>query len=142
GVLEPWALAVAGGLALALGGNDLVGALRAVRLRRVARAWPLLAVCALVLAAEVMAMVAPPVGGDQTKYQLAYPRLYAAAGRLVATPWSFWGHMQFLQNFLFAIGFALSDGALARYLNGAFGVLTALALGALTRRHLGEQSGP
>src|SRR5881628_3440942 len=50
--------------------------------------------------------------------------------------------MQFLQNFLFAIGFALSDGALARYLNGAFGVLTALALGALTRRHLGEQSGP
>src|SRR5437764_366589 len=87
-------------------------------------------------------MVAPPVGGDQTKYQLAYPRLYAAAGGLVATPWSFWGHMQFLQNFLFAIGFALSDGALARYLNGAFGVLTALALGALTRRHLGEQSGP
>src|SRR5437773_9647280 len=120
----------------------LLGALRALDGRQLRAAWPLLLVCAAVLVAETLAMVAPPVGGDQTKYQLAYPRLYAAAGGLVATPWSFWGHMQFLQNFLFAIGFALSDGALARYLNGAFGVLTALALGALTRRHLGEQSGP
>src|SRR5207244_9055842 len=92
--------------------------------------------------AESLAMVAPPVGGDQTKYQLAYPRLYAAAGGLVPTPWSFWGRMQFLQNFVFAIGFALSDGALARFLNGVFGVLAGLALAALARRHLGAEWGP
>src|SRR5438094_9881592 len=141
-VLRPVPIALVGLAAVVLGRKDLARALRAVDRTRVRAAWPFLAVCGALLLAESLAMVAPPVGGDQTKYQLAYPRLYAAAGGLVATPWSFWGHMQFLQNFLFAIGFALSDGALARYLNGAFGVLTALALGALTRRHLGEQSGP
>jgi len=99
-------------------------------------------VCGVLLLAESLAMVAPPVGGDQTKYQLAYPRLYAAAGGLVPTPWSFWGQMQFLQNFVFAIGFALSGGALARFLNGAFGVLTGIALGTLARRHLGAECGP
>jgi len=140
--LRPVPIACVGVVVVALGRRILVRALRAVDGRRLGAAWPLLLVCAAVLAAEAIAMVAPPVGGDQTKYQLAYPRLYAAAGGLVPTPWSFWGQMQFLQNFLFAIGFALSDGALARYLNGAFGVLTALALGALTRRHLGEESGP
>src|SRR2546430_970859 len=140
--LRPVPMACVGVVVVARGRRILVRALRAVAGRRLGAAWPLLLVCAAVLAAEAIAMVAPPVGGDQTKYQLAYPRLYAAAGGLVPTPWSFWGQMQFLQNFLFAIGFALSDGALARYLNGAFGVLTALALGALTRRHLGEESGP
>src|SRR5438094_253799 len=64
------------------------------------------------------------------------------AGGLVPTPWSFWGQMQFLQNFVFAIGFALSGGALARFLNGAFGVLTGIALGTLARRHLGAECGP
>jgi hypothetical protein len=141
GALRPWSLALAGGLALALGGNDAVRALRAPALGRLARAWPLLLVCALVLAAEVMAMAAPPVGGDQTKYQLAYPRLYAAAGRLVATPWSFWGQMQFLQNFVYAIGFALRGDVLARLLGGTTGVLATLALAALARRHLAREAG-
>src|SRR5437867_3983708 len=129
-------------LAVVLGRKDLARALRAVDRTRVRAAWPFLAVCGALLLAESLAMVAPPVGGDQTKYQLAYPRLYAAAGGLVPTPWSFWGQMQFLQNFVFAIGFALSGGALARFLNGAFGVLTGIALGTLARRHLGAECGP
>jgi len=60
----------------------------------------------------------------------------------VPTPWSFWGQMQFLQNFAFALGFALSGDVLARFLNAAFGVLTALALASLARRHVGADSGP
>jgi len=44
--------------------------------------------------------------------------------------------MQFLQNFLFAIGFALHGDVLARLLNGTIGVLAALALANLVGRHL------
>jgi len=141
-VLRPVPIALVGLAAVVLGRKDLARALRAVDRTRVRAAWPFLAVCGALLLAESLAMVAPPVGGDQTKYQLAYPRLYAAAGGLVPTPWSFWGQMQFLQNFVFAIGFALSGGALARFLNGAFGVLTGIALGTLARRHLGAECGP
>jgi hypothetical protein len=104
--------------------------------RPLGRAWPLVALCAIVLAAEVVPMLAPPVGGDQTKYHLVYPRLYAQAGGLVATPWSFWGQVQFLPNFVFALAFALRGDVLARLVNGAFGVLAALALSGLVARHL------
>src|SRR5712671_219512 len=45
----------------------------------------LLVLGTLVVACEVVMVFAPPVGGDQTKYQLVYPRLFAEAHRLVAT---------------------------------------------------------
>ncbi len=86
-------------------------------------------------------MLAPPVGGDQTKYQLVYPRLYALAGGLVPTPWSFWGQMQFLPNFVFALGFAASGDVLARLLNGAMGVAAALALATLVGARLAPRAG-
>src|SRR5262245_52325416 len=107
GILRPWPLALAGGVALALGRRQLVTTVSALRYDGVLRIAPYLLVCAIVLAGEVVAMIAPPVGGDQTKYQLVYPRLYADAGSLVATPWSFWGQMQFLENFVFAAAYAL-----------------------------------
>ena len=69
---------------------------------------------AALLVAEVLMMFAPPVGGDQTKYQLVYPRLFAEAHRLVATPWSFWGYMQYLVNMLYAAAFVLRGDVLAR----------------------------
>src|SRR5262249_46383234 len=100
-----------------------------------------MAVGLLLLAAELPTMVAPPVGGDQTKYHLAYPRLYAAAHALVPTPWTFWGQMQYLENFVFAIGFALRGDVLARLLNGTSGILAACALALLARRHLGRAEG-
>jgi hypothetical protein len=139
--LRPAGVALLAAAALIAGGRELARALRAVDLGGARRAWPLVAVCALVLAAELAPMLAPPVGGDQTKYQLAYPRLYAAHGGLVATPWSFWGQMQFLPNFLFAIAFTLRGDVLARLVNGAFGVLAALALATLVRRHLAPRAG-
>ncbi|HYR95943.1 MAG TPA: hypothetical protein VEM57_04365 [Candidatus Binatus sp.] len=141
GILRPAPIALLGAVALAGGGRELGRVLRAVDLHGARRAWPLVAVCALVLAAELAAMVAPPVGGDQTKYQLVYPRLYAAHGGLVATPWSFWGQMQYLPNFLFAIGYALRGEVLARLVNGALGVLAALSLATLVRRHLAPRAG-
>jgi hypothetical protein len=134
-------IALAGGVALVAGGAELVRGLRRLDRRRVLDAWPLLLVCAGVLAVEVVAMLAPPVGGDQTKYHLVYPRLYAAHGGLVDTPWTFWGQMQFLQNFLFAIAFALRGDVLARLLNGAIGVAAAFAVGRLVRRHLARGAG-
>ena len=136
GALRPLPLALAGGLAIVLGGRTCVETLRGVEWRALGRSWPLVAVALLVLAFELCAMLAPPVGGDQTKYHLVYPRLYARAGRLVDTPWSFWGQMQYLPNFLFAIGFALRGDVLVRLLHGAFGVLTAAAVGRLVRRQL------
>ncbi len=136
--LRPAPLGVAAALALALGGRDLVFAVRAaIRATNLRSAWPFLLVCAVVLAVEATAMLAPPIGGDQTKYHLVYPRLYAERGGLVATPWSFWGQMQFLPNFLFAIGFALRGDVLARFLNAMLGVLAALALSRLVGRRLG-----
>jgi hypothetical protein len=144
GALRPLPLALAGALALAAGGRELRAALRAVDWRGARLPWPLLAVCGLLLAAEVATMLAPAVGGDQIKYQLAYPRLYAARGALVPTPWSFWGQMQFLPNFLFAVAFALRGDVLARLLNGTMGVLAALALGGVARRlspHAGAVAG-
>jgi len=141
GMLRPLPIELLGVTALAAGRRPLGQVLGALDLRGVRRAWPLLAVCALVLVAELAPMLAPPIGGDQTKYQLAYPRLYAAHAGLVPTPWCLWGQMQFLPNFVFAIAFALRGDVLARFLNGTFGVLAALALAALVRRHLGPRSG-
>src|SRR2546426_3327786 len=141
GQLRATPIALLGAAALLAGGRELARAGRALEVRALGRVWPLVLVCALVLAAEVPTMVAPPVGGDQTKYQLVYPRLYALAGGLVPTPWSFWGQMQFLPNFVFALGFAASGDTLARLLNGAMGVAAALALAALVGRHLAPRAG-
>src|SRR5439155_11658060 len=109
--------------------------------RALRRIWPVVAVCAIVLAAELPAMLAPPIGGDQTKYHLPYARLYAAHGGLIATPWSFWGQMQYLPNFVFALGFALRGDVLARLLGGTFGVLAALGVARLVRDHLAPRAG-
>src|SRR5947199_4114686 len=141
GRLRAAPIALLGAAALVAGGGELARAGRALDARALRRVWTLVLVCALVLIAEVPAMLAPPVGGDQTKYQLVYPRLYALAGGLVPTPWSFWGQMQFLPNFVFALGFAASGGALARLLNGAMGVAAALALATLVGRHLAPRAG-
>jgi hypothetical protein len=141
GCLRPLPLVVAGGLALAVGGGALRDTVRSLHWRWPRRAWPLLAVCGVVLVTELVTMLAPPVGGDQTKYQLVYPRLYGQTGTLVPTPWSFWGEMQFLQNFLFAIGYALHGEVLARFFNGLTGVLAAAAVGLLTGRQFGRVAG-
>ena len=141
GQLRATPIALLGAAALLAGGGALARAGRALDARALGRVWPLVLVCALVLATEVPTMLAPPVGGDQTKYQLVYPRLYALAGGLVPTPWSFWGQMQFLPNFVFALGFAASGDTLARLLNGAMGVAAALALATLVGRHLAPRAG-
>jgi hypothetical protein len=139
--LRAWPFAVAGAAALLAGGGGLVRALRAVRPPRGRLAWLLLAVCAVLLVAEAPTWFAPPVGGDQTKYQLAYPRLFAMAGGLVPTPWCFWGSQQWLQNFLFALAYAVRGENLARCMNAVSGVLAALALATLARRHLDRRLG-
>lgn len=90
GALRPLPLAVAGVVALGAGGRSLVAALRAVRAPRGLMTWLLVALCALLLLVEAPTWFAPPVGGDQEKYHLVYPRLYALAGGLVPTPWTFW----------------------------------------------------
>ncbi len=140
GVLRPVPVAVAGVVAVLAGGADLARAVGAVDRAALRRAWPFLAVAAIVLATEVVTMLAPPVGGDQTKYQLAYPRLFAAAGRVVPTPWCIWGEMQFLENFVYAVGFALSGDTLARFLNATLGVAVALAVAGLVRHHLSRSA--
>jgi hypothetical protein len=141
GTLHRWPLIVAGAVALVAGWAELLGAVGAVRGPRTRQAWILVGVCLLVLLAEAPTWFAPPVGGDQTKYHLAYPRLYALAGGLVSTPWSFWGQQQWLQNFLYAIAYVLRGENLARLLNAVSGVLAALALATLARRHLDRRLG-
>ena len=91
--------------------------------------------------AECVLVLAPAVGGDQTKYQLVYPRLFADAGALIATPWSFWGYMQYLVNMLFAAAFVLRGDVLARFVNVGFGVLATLAVYLLGRRCYGRRVG-
>ncbi len=95
----------------------------------------------LLLAAECLLAMAPVVGGDQTKYQLVYPRLFAEAGALVPTPWSFWGYMQYLVNMLFTAAFVLRGDVLARFVNVAFGVLATGAVFSLGRRCFGRAVG-
>jgi hypothetical protein len=139
--LRPLPFGIMAAVALVVGGRALVGALRAVRWPRGWMAWGLVGVCAVVLLAEAPTWFAPPVGGDQTKYQLAYPRLFALAGGLVPTPWCFWGSQQWLQNFLFVLAYAVRGENLARCMNAVSGVLAALALATLARRHLGRGLG-
>ncbi len=93
------------------------------------------------LACEVLMVFAPPVGGDQTKYQLVYPRLFADAHRLVATPWSFWGYLQYLMNMLFAAAFVLRGDVLARLVNVLYGGLLTLGVFVLGRRAFSRQTG-
>ena len=93
------------------------------------------------LALECLLVMAPAFGGDQTKYQLVYPRLFAEAGALVATPWSFWGYMQYLVNMLFTAAFVLSGDVLARFVNVAYGVMATVAVFTLGRRCFGRAVG-
>jgi len=93
------------------------------------------------LAVECVLVMAPAVGGDQTKYQLVYPRLFAQSGRLVPTPWSFWGYMQYLVNMLFTAAFVLRGDVLARFVNVAFGVLATGGVYVLGRRAFGRPVG-
>lgn len=135
-------VAVAAAVMLVAGARDLARAVRAVRPPRGAVAWAAVAVGVAIGLAELPMMLAPAVGGDQTKYQLAYPRLWAQAGGFVATPWTFWGQQQFLENFLFASAFALRGDVLARMLSGVSGVIAALALAGLVRRHFDRRVAP
>lgn len=95
----------------------------------------------LLVGAEVVFNLAPPVGGDQTKYHLVYPRLYAETHTLLETPWTFWGYLQYLVNMLFAAAFALRGDVLARLINVTYGVLAILAVFALGRRAFGRRVG-
>ena len=92
GQLRPLPIAGVGLLALVGGGRDLGRTLRGLPLPpgpgRAPLAWLLLAVGAVVLASELPPMLAPPIGGDQIRYHLVYPRLYALKGGLVDTPWT------------------------------------------------------
>jgi hypothetical protein len=100
-----------------------------------------LALGGALVAAELVLVLAPPVGGDQTKYQLVYPRLWAEAHRLVETPWSFWGYVQYLMNMVFAGCFALRGDVLARLANAGCGVLATLAVFAAGRRLFSRRVG-
>ncbi len=97
------------------------------------------AVGGALLLAELAIVLAPAVGGDQTKYHLVYPKLFASAHRLVETPWSFWGYVQYLPNMLFTAAFVLRGDVLARLLSATFGVLCTLAVFALGRRLFGRR---
>lgn len=141
-VLRASVILAIGVAALLSGGRDLAGVLGAV-LRR-ARRWPrpvLAVTTGTTLIVMLITVLAPAVTGDQTKYQLAYPKLYAEAGGLVATPWSFWGQQQFLQNFLFAVAYAVRGERLALLLNASWIVLAAAALARLVDRHLWRGAG-
>jgi hypothetical protein len=134
-LLRVSAVAALVALALAGGGREAWRTVVAViaRLR-----WPssLAVAPAIALGGMMVAIMAPVVTGDQTKYQLAYPKLYAAAEGLVATPWSFWGQQQFLQNFLFAVAYVVRGERLALLLSAVWLPLAAAAVMRLVDRHL------
>jgi hypothetical protein len=142
GHLRATPVVIAAAVMFLVGARDLVVAVRAVRPPRGALAWTCIAVGVAIGLAEIPMALAPAVGGDQTKYQLAYPRLWAQAGGFVSTPWTFWGQQQFLENFLFASAFALRGDVLARLLSGVSGVIAALALAGLVRRHVDRRVAP
>lgn len=141
GLLRWWWLGFAAVGALAVGGRSVAAAVRHVEVRRDPVGRILLAVCVLVVVAELPALLAPPVGGDQTWYALVYPRLYGTAGTLVPTPWTYWGQQQLLQGFLSAVAFALRGDVLARLLNLLSGLVAAAAIASLVERHLGRGLG-
>ncbi|MCC6767252.1 MAG: glycosyltransferase family 39 protein [Deltaproteobacteria bacterium] len=148
GVLRLPTLVSAGAAAAWIGRREAVsGVARGLRAAgRFAAAAPAGARVAVVLASGLLAIecvlvMAPAVGGDQTKYQLVYPRLFAESGGFVPTPWSFWGYMQYLVNMLFTAAFVLRGDVLARFVNVAFGVLATAAVFALGRRAFGRTVG-
>ena len=148
GALSASALWAGIAIAFAFGRREAVSGLaRGVRaIGAFVRAAPLLARLGVVLglgllAVECLLAMAPAFGGDQTKYQLVYPRLFADAGGFVPTPWSFWGYMQYLVNMLFTAAFVLRGDVLARLVNVAFGVLATGSVYVLGRRTFGRSVG-
>lgn len=139
GALEPWIVWLVLAAVAAPGVPSAVQLVRtAWRRRRRSRAgarlagWALLGYAVLVL----VAALAPSVTGDQTKYQLAYPKLYAAAGGLVSTPWTFWGQQQFLENFVFTLAFSIGDEITAHLAHAAIGGVAVVAVARLAARWL------
>jgi hypothetical protein len=138
-VLEPvvvWPVT----LALAAPGarrfGRLVHATWTVRPRMTGAERVLLVTMGVYLAALLVMVLAPSITGDQTKYQLAYPKLYAAAGGLVETPWTFWGQQQFLENFTFGVAFAVGSETTAHLLHAGMGLVAIAATARLVGRWL------
>lgn len=103
--------------------------------------WALILLGGLLLGGEALKLMAPPIGGDQTKYQLVFPRLFAEAHGLIDTPWSFWGNVQYLLNWLFTAAFVIEGDRLARLFHALFGILTAFALYGFGRACFGAAVG-
>ena len=135
GALRPIPLGLAGGAALALGAGPLWDTVRDLRVRLDGRSALVLAPAVVGLLIVLVSFATPPIGGDQTKYQLAYPRLFAQAGGLVPSS-SVWGHQQFAQNFVYAVGYATGGEWLARVLAAVTEILAAMAFGLLLERHV------
>jgi hypothetical protein len=140
GALRAWPLALAGAVSLGIGFGPLRSTVSRLRPRLDPRTLLILAPALAALFVVLVSYATPPIGGDQTKYQLAYPRFYARAGSLVPST-SIWGYQQFAQNFVYAVGYAAGGEFVARVLASVTEVLAAAAFGVLVERHLLPRTG-
>jgi 4-amino-4-deoxy-L-arabinose transferase-like glycosyltransferase len=105
--------------------------------------WAKLMLACVIAAAllNLLSAMTPPFEYDALEYHLGAPAEYIKAGRIIALPHNFYSNMPQLTEMLYLLALKMSSGVAAKLLHWAFGVLSAVAVYAVTARLWKKQIG-
>jgi len=87
----------------------------------------------------VIGALAPPTGHDALVYHLAWPKCFARDNSISYIPYSRTSLWPYFMEMLFTLGIVLKNGIVAKLFHLLMGILTALAVFSLSRRHFNLQ---
>lgn len=95
----------------------------------------------LAVVMNVLATAAPVTSYDALVYHLALPKLYLLRGQITPTPENLYSGIPFGIQMLYGLTLALANENLAALLLCSFGIVTALTIWVLLRRHASNHAG-
>ena len=85
--------------------------------------------------------LAPPLNYDTLSYHLAFPKLYAKAGRIFFIPHNMYSNLPFGVEMLYTLALVIKDGILAKLIHFSIGILCALTIFVLGRKYFSRNVG-
>ena len=85
--------------------------------------------------------LAPPLNYDTLSYHLAFPKLYAKAGKIFFVPHNMYSNLPFGVEMLYTLALVIKDGILAKLIHFFIGILCALTIFVLGRKYFSRKVG-
>ena len=85
--------------------------------------------------------LAPPLNYDTLSYHLAFPKLYAKAGKIFFIPHNMYSNLPFGVEMLYTLALVIKDGILAKLIHFSIGILCVLTIFAIGRKYFGRNVG-